>query len=103
MKTITNYNNRYLIRKYDRYYIRFIGCQYVELPCDILITEEDAEKIIENQKLMDDIFKQYKKNITWTMDNFIQNGLKDFMIYDGNYTNVEADKLIALLNEYENI
>ena len=103
METITNYNNRSLIRKYDRYYIRFIGGQYVELPCDILITSEEAKNIIENQKLMDDIFKLYKKNIAWTIDYFIQKGLKDFMIYDGNYTNEEADKLIAVLNEHENI
>lgn len=103
METITNYNNRSLIRKYNRYYIRFIGGQYVELPCDILITTEEAENIIGNQKAMDEIFKLYKNNIAWTMDNFIQKGLKDFMIYDGNYTNEEADKLIAVLNEHENI
>jgi hypothetical protein len=103
MENILNYNNRSLIRKYDNYYIRFIGGQYVELPCDVLITREEAEKIIENQKSMDDIFKQYKNNIAWTMDNFIKNGLKDFMIYEGNYTNEEADNLFAILNEHENI
>ena len=103
MKIIINYNNRSLIRKYDRYYIRFIGGQYVELPCDILITEEEANKIIENPKTMDEIFISYKNSVAWTMENFIQNGLKDFLIYDGNNTNEEADKLIEVLNEYENI
>lgn len=38
MELVLAYNNRTLIRKYDKYYIRFIGGQYVELPCDILIT-----------------------------------------------------------------
>lgn len=103
MKEILKCNSKSLIRKYDKYYIRFIGGQYVELPCDIMITEEEGKKIIENPEEIDNVFKSHKKTSVWTMDNFINNGLKDFMLYEGNYTNEEVEKIIKLLNEHENI
>lgn len=37
-----------LIKKYGLYYIRFIGGQHEEYPCDLLINDEEALSIISN-------------------------------------------------------
>ena len=77
MQEILNYSNKQLIRKYDKYYIRFIGGQYEEPICDINITDAEADSIIDNPELIVDVFNEYRKHIIWTTNTFIHMGLRD--------------------------
>lgn len=40
-----------LIKKYELYYIRFIGGQHEEYPCDLRISNEEALSIISNNNI----------------------------------------------------
>ena len=103
MQEILDYANKKLIKKYDRYYIRFIGGQYVELPCDILIEEAEAKNITENPILIEHIFAEYKKKIKWTMNDFIKTGLKEYIIFTCEYSEEDTVSLINRLDKYEDI
>ena len=46
MEVIVKNSGLKLIKKYEKYYIRFIGGQYAEYPCDLLITDTLIKKII---------------------------------------------------------
>lgn len=48
MEILVNLEGKMLIKKYDHYYIRFIGGAHEELSCDLLVSDEDAENIIAN-------------------------------------------------------
>ena len=61
MKEILRHLNKKLISKYDKYYIRFIGGQYAEIPCDIKITNSEADNIIDNPEYILDVFNDYRK------------------------------------------
>jgi hypothetical protein len=90
------------IIKYDDYYIRFIGGQYTELPCDIKISKDEAEKIISNPSYINKIFNDYRKRIPWTSDTFIQIGFEDFF-KRSNYSKEETDDIICRLNKFNDI
>lgn len=91
-----------LIIKYDDYYIRFIGGQYTELPCDIKIKKYEAEKIISNPSHINEVFNEYRKRIPWTSDTFIQMGFEDYL-KRSNYSREEIDDIICRLNKFEDI
>lgn len=46
MKIIVNDSGIKLIKKYERYYLRFMGGQHEEYPCDLLITNREAASVI---------------------------------------------------------
>ena len=102
MKEIVNYANKRLIIKYDNYYIRFIGGQYAELPCDIKITKQEAESIIDNHSLIDDVINDYRKKMIWSVSTFIQMGLEDFLERE-NHSKNDIEQIISSLNEFEEI
>ncbi len=103
MHKILELNGKSIISKYNNYYIRFIGGQHTELPCDIQITVEEKDIIVKKPEEMRNIFNSYKEKLTWTMENFIIKGLKDAMFYEGIYTNDEIEEYLGLLSEHENI
>ena len=102
MRTILECLNKQLIRKYDKYYIRFMGGQYEELICDINITDAEADRIIDSPEIIVDVFNEYRKHMTWTGNTFIHMGLRDYFIYE-NYPENDIDEIIKRLDKFENI
>ena len=102
MKEILNHLNKKLISKYDQYYIRFIGGQHAEIPCDIKITNSEADNIIDNPEYILDVFNDYRKKTPWSVNAFIKSGLEDYL-YEENYSNSEVEQIIIRLNKFEEI
>jgi len=102
MREILKYFGLRLISKYEDFYIRFIGGQYTELPCDIKITKVEAEEIIDNPPCIKDIFNKYRKIIPWNSDSFIQMGFDDYFDRN-NYSKDEANNIISRLNKFKDI
>lgn len=102
MKEILNHLNKKLIIKYDKYYIRFIGGQYAEIPCDIKITNEEANSIIDDPAYILEVFNDYRKKIPWSVNVFVKSGLKDYLS-ENNFSDSEIEQIIIRLNKFENI
>lgn len=102
MKEILNYLNKRLIFKYNKYYIRFIGGQYTEIPCDIKITNSEAESIIDNPEHIMNVFNEYRKKIPWSVNVFVKSGLEDYL-YEENFSDSEVEQIIIRLNKFEDI
>lgn len=103
MEVVLENSNMKLIVKYNNYYIRFNGGQYVELPCDVRINNEDASEIIREPSYLIEVFEKYRKNITWTMETFLRSGLTDFIRENSSMTNQSIDLFYGRLSKHEDI
>ena len=102
-ETITNLDGKTLIKKYDRYYIRFIGGAHEELLCDLLISDEDAKDILTDNSKISDVFSDYEKNIKWTKNYFVDSAIKDHMLYVCHMYGDRITKEIEKLNRHQDI
>ena len=66
MEQVLEYKGLKLIKKYDRHYIRFIGGQIEEIPCDLSITNKEAMLIIAKPEEIKNVRDAYKKKVEWT-------------------------------------
>lgn len=103
MEILVNLEDKTLIKKYDHYYIRFIGGAQEELLCDLLINDEDAKDIIADNSKILEVFSDYEKNITWTKNYFVDSAIKDHMHYACNMSGKRIEKGIEKLNRHQDI
>lgn len=82
MELIAKYKGLKLIKKYDQYYIRFIGGQYEEYPFDLHITNKEALNIISQNEELKTVRDAYRKQMKWTQDFFVDSGIKDYLFYE---------------------
>lgn len=92
MNIIAEYKGLKLISKYDQYYIRFIGGQHEEYPCDLHITTEDADMITADPSAMSNVFVGCQSRVPWTLEYYVNSYLQDYM----RGTSKMSDKRIAL-------
>lgn len=97
MELILEYKGLSLIKKYNKYYIRFVGGLREGYPCDLAITNKEAMSIISSNEAMKNVIDEYKKKVEWTSRYFINSFLADYMLYECNMSekriNANMDKL----------
>lgn len=81
MQEIVNYKGLTLIKKLGQYYIRFLGGQYEEILCDLLITDKEARTIISSPEKIKNVRDAYKSKVPWTKEYFTKSALQDALIY----------------------
>lgn len=81
MEILAEYKGLKLIQKYGQYYIRFMGGQYEETPCDLHITDQEASIILAQPDTLKTVRDTYKKRMCWTKDYFVDSALKDYLSY----------------------
>ncbi len=103
MELVLESNGLKLIKKYDRYYIRFIGGQMDDMICDLGITNKDAMTIISNHESIKPILDEYSKQVSWTKEYFIDNMIKEYMFYEVNMSEKRINLNIQKLNRHTDI
>lgn len=92
-----------LIKKYNKYYIRFLGGQYTELPCDLEIRQSEADEIIDGSVTINDVLTKYEKTTKWSFGHFEDTGLHDYMKYECRLSDLRIEKAIEKLNRQPDI
>lgn len=103
MEVVVNSSGLKLIKKYERYYLRFVGGQYEEYPCDLLITNKEAMSIIADNAIIKTVRDEYKKKIPWTLLYFVDEAIKDYMLYVCNMTEKRIAKGLEKFNRHKDI
>ena len=103
MKIIVKNKNLKLIKKYGQYYIRFVGGQYEESPCDLHITNKEALEIIYGNMEIKTVRDTYKKQIKWTKDFFVDSGLKDYLFYTCCLNESTIKSVLRKLDKHKDI
>ena len=103
MEQILEYKGLSLIKKYDHYYIRFIGGQREEYPCDLAISNKEAMSIISSNDMIKTVRDEYKKKVEWTARYFIDSFISDYMFYESNMSEKRIKANIDKLDRHEDI
>lgn len=103
MELIAKYKGLKLIKKYGQYYIRFIGGQYEEYPCDLHITNKEALTIISQNEELKTVRDTYKKQVKWTKEFFVDSGIKDYLFYECGLNEAKIQSVMKKLDIYKDI
>lgn len=103
MELIAKYKGLKLIKKYGQYYIRFVGGQYEEYPCDLHITNKEALTIISQNEELKTVRDAYKKQVKWTKGFFVDSGLKDYLFYECGLNEATIASVLKKLDTHEDI
>lgn len=103
MEQVLVYKGLKLIKKYDHYYIRFIGGQREEIPCDLCISNKEAMAIVADPQEIKNVRDAYKKKVEWTQTYFIDSALKDYLFYECNMSEKRISLNLQKLNRHEDI
>lgn len=103
MELIAEYKGLKLIKKYGQYYIRFVGGQYEEYPCELRITNKEALTIISRNDELKTVRDAYKKQVKWTKDFFVDSGIKDYLFYECGLNEVAVENIMKKLDTHKDI
>lgn len=86
-----------LEKKWNGYYIRFMGGQMDDLPCEIRITSDEAAKIKKNKEKIREILDKYKDGqIPWTDEFFTNSIIVDYLLFKG----ISIDRVKRIMNKF---
>ena len=88
-----------LIKKYDRYYLRFIGPTSEKLPCDLLIGENQAFDALHGKTKLYDLLRQEKRLVPLTMNYYVDAAIKDYLLYWVQWGKEKIETLANLLDK----
>ena len=87
-----------VIKKFSHYYIRFIGGQMMPIPCDIKITDNEKDRILEGKTSIENVISDYMQIIPWTQMEFMRRGFEDFFHYRFSMKSDEIEEIMAKLD-----
>lgn len=103
MEVLTEKNGMQLIKKYNRYYIRFHDEQIMDAPCEIQIKENEADEILEDSEKIHNTQMKYKENNYWTLECLMQKTIMDFLKYDCKMSNNRTEVTMSKFSRHKDI
>lgn len=100
---IIEHNQLSLIKRFNSYYIIFLGGLHEMIPCFLKISDSEAEQIINNKEVSVRIRDYYKGKINWTEKYFIDSFIKDYLTYEYKLSEKRAKLNLEKLNKHEDI
>ena len=103
MEQIINSNGLTLIKKYDRYYIRFMGGEAGDKICDLHITDDKASTIIANPESIKSICDSYLSKEEFSEAFFVDSMISDYMAFERKMSEKRIDLNMQKLNRHPDI
>ncbi|MBQ9658788.1 MAG: hypothetical protein IJV31_08500 [Clostridia bacterium] len=103
MKVLKEYKGCQLIERYNKLYVRFWGGRDDNMACEFPITQEQANKAIDNPNLIDEYISQEKKNVEWIAETFYEIGIVEYIINALEKSSEYAKKAYEKLCKYKDI
>lgn len=97
------YKGYELVKRYNRYYIRFWGGFNEDMPCEIPISENDARQIVADSCTIEKFIIKAKKNIDWTKKSFYKIGITEYLIHNCNLSPTTAEDIYKKLIKHSKI
>ncbi len=105
-KSLLEQDDMELIVKYNRHYLRFRDKRIGDFPCDLLITDDEAEAVLFHKRDLSDLLNEYRsfrKEVHWTPDYFRDSLLADCMTYEELMDEKEVREALQALNRHKDI
>lgn len=103
MNVLKEYKGYQLIERYDKTYIRFWGGREEDMPCEIPVSKADAERIISDASVIDELLSFAKTQIEWTADSFYKIGITEYILQHTKFSQTRAEKSYEKIAQYADI
>ena len=92
MNVLKEYKGYQLIERYDKTYIRFWGGREEDMPCEIPVSKTDAERVISEASVIDELLSIAKTQIEWTANSFYKIGITEYILHHMKLSQTRAEK-----------
>lgn len=94
MNVLKEYKGYQLVERYDKTYIRFWGGREEDMPCEFPISKTDAERVINEASVIDELLSIAKTQIKWTANSFYKIGITEYILHRMKLSQTRAEKLM---------
>lgn len=92
MNVLKEYKGYQLVERYDKTYIRFWGGREEDMPCEFPISKTDAERVISEASVIDELLSIAKTQIEWTANSFYKIGITEYILHHMKLSQTRAEK-----------
>ena len=103
MNVLKEYKGYQLIGRYDKTYIRFWGGREEDMPCEIPVSEADAERVVSEASVIDELLSTAKTQIEWTANSFYKIGITEYILHHMKLSQTRAEKSYEKIARYADI
>ena len=103
MNVLKEYKGYQLVERYDKTYIRFWGGREEDMPCEFPISKTDAERVINEASVIDELLSIAKTQIEWTANSFYKIGIAEYILHHMKLSQTRAEKSYEKIARYADI
>lgn len=103
MKILKEHRSYRLLERYGRPYVRFWGGRDEDMPCEFPVTDEDAQRVISDPVVIEELMKQIKSQVLWDPSTFYRFGIMEYLLHHVNQSQTRAEKTYDKLSQHEDI
>lgn len=92
MNVLKEYKGYQLVERYDKTYIRFWGGREENMPCEFPVSKTDAERVISEASVIDELLSIAKTQIEWTANSFYKIGITEYILHHMKLSQTRAEK-----------
>ena len=103
MDILKEYKGYQLVERYNKTYIRFWGGREEDMPCEFPVSKTDAERVINEPSVIDELLTIAKAQIEWTPNSFYKIGITEYLLHQMNLSQTRAEKSYEKIARYTDI
>lgn len=103
MNIIKEYKGYQLVERYNRTYIRFWGGREENMPCEFPVSKTDAERVINEASVIDELLSIAKTQIEWTANSFYEIGITEYILHRMKLSQTRAEKAYEKIAKHADI
>ncbi len=103
MNVLKEYKGYQLVERYDKTYIRFWGGREEDMPCEFPVSQVDAERVISEASVIDELLSMAKTQIEWTANSFYKIGITEYILHHMKLSQTRAEKSYEKIARYADI
>lgn len=103
MNVLKEYKGYQLVERYDKTYIRFWGGREENMPCEFPVLKTDAERVISEASVIDELLSIAKTQIEWTANSFYKIGITEYILHRMKLSQTRAEKAYEKIAKYVDI
>ena len=103
MNVLKAYKGYQLVERYDKTYIRFWGGREEDMPCEFPVSKADAERVISEASVIDELLSIAKTQMEWTANSFYKIGITEYILHHMKLSQARAEKSYEKIARYADI
>lgn len=103
MEVLKEYKRYQLIERYGKPYLHFWGGREDDISCEFPVSEEDAENVLQDVSVIEELLAKAKTQIPWTAESFYRIGIMEFLQHRANLSEKRTEYSYQKLARHSDI